>query len=132
MTHLALHLTTRSEVRNTSSSCFTSNSEVRSNDSSFFMSNSEVRSNDSYCFMSNSGFRSKDHTHRHALRLKARSEAMTHLALCLTARSKARNYIYTPPFREGPFGLYQDYLESVQTLHEIEVCSTHQQPVHPC
>jgi hypothetical protein len=29
--------------------------------------------------------------------------------------------IYTPPFREGPFGLYQAYLESVQTLHEIEV-----------
>jgi hypothetical protein len=44
---------------------------------------------------------------------------MTHLALRLTTRSEARN-IYTPPFREGPFGLYQAYLESVQTLHEIE------------
>jgi hypothetical protein len=71
-------------------------------------------------------------TQRHALRLTARSEAMTHLALRLTARSEARNNIYTPPFREGPFGLYQAYLESVQTLHEIEVWSTHQQPVHPC
>jgi hypothetical protein len=30
-------------------------------------------------------------TQRHALRLTARSEAMTHLALCLTARSEARN-----------------------------------------
>jgi hypothetical protein len=70
-------------------------------------------------------------TQRHALRLTARSEAMTHLALRLTARSEARN-IYTPPFREGPFGLYQAYLESVQTLHEIEVWSTHQQHVHPC
>jgi hypothetical protein len=105
MTHLALRLTTRSEARN---------------------------------------------TQRHALRLTARSEAMTHLALRLTARSEARNHttscftsnsevrsndsscftsnsevkskenIYTPPFREGPFGLYQAYLESVQTLHEIE------------
>jgi hypothetical protein len=71
-------------------------------------------------------------TQRLALRLTARSEAMTHLALRLTARSEARNNIYTPPFREGPFGLYQAYLESVQTLHEIEVWSTHQQPVHPC
>ena len=44
---------------------------------------------------------------------------MTHLALRLTVRSEARN-IYTPPFKEGPFGLYQAYLESVQTLHEIE------------
>jgi hypothetical protein len=44
---------------------------------------------------------------------------MTHLALRLTARSEARNK-YTPPFREGPFRLYQAYLESVQTLHEIE------------
>jgi hypothetical protein len=73
-----------------------------------------------------------------ALRLTARSEAriitascftsnsevrsMTHLALRLTARSEARsNHITsTPPFREGPFGQYQAYLESVQTLHEIE------------
>jgi hypothetical protein len=67
---------------------------------------------------------------------------MTHLALRLTTRLEARNTssvmlyalscftsnnevrskenIYTPPFREGPFGLYQAYLESVQTLHEIE------------
>jgi hypothetical protein len=44
---------------------------------------------------------------------------MTHLALRLTARSQARN-TSTPPFREGPFGQYQAYLESVQTLHEIE------------
>jgi hypothetical protein len=44
---------------------------------------------------------------------------MTHLALHLTTRSEARN-TYTPPFREGPFGQYQAYLESVQTLHEIE------------
>ena len=72
-------------------------------------------------------------TQRHALRLTARSKAMTHLALRLTARSEARNiYIYTPPFREGPSGLYQAYLESVQTLHEIEVWSSHQQPIHPC
>jgi hypothetical protein len=70
-------------------------------------------------------------TQRHALRLTARSKAMTHLALRLTARSEARNK-YTPPFREGPFGLYQAYLESVQTLHEIEVWSTRHQPVHPC
>jgi hypothetical protein len=71
-----------------------------------------------------------------ALRLTTRSEAritqqgscftsnsevrsMTHLALRLTTRSEARNK-YTPLFREGPFGLYQAYLESVQTLHEIE------------
>jgi hypothetical protein len=71
-----------------------------------------------------------------ALRLTTRSEAritrltscftsnsevrsMTHLALRLTARSEARN-TSTPPFREGPFGQYQAYLESVQTLHEIE------------
>jgi hypothetical protein len=54
-----------------------------------------------------------------ALRLTARSEARTHLALRLTARSEARN-TSTPPFREGPFGQYQAYLESVQTLHEIE------------
>ena len=38
----------------------------------------------------------------------------------------------TPPFKEGPFGLYQAYLESAQTLHEIEAWSTHRQPVHPC
>jgi hypothetical protein len=56
-----------------------------------------------------------------ALRLTARSEARItqRHALRLTARSEARNK-YTPPFREGPFGLYQAYLESVQTLHEIE------------
>jgi hypothetical protein len=62
--------------------------------------------------------RSKDHT---ASCFTSNSEvrSMTHLALRLTARSEARN-IYTPPFREGPFGLYQAYLESVQTLHEIE------------
>jgi hypothetical protein len=65
---------------------------------------SEVRSKDhmASCFTSNSEVRS-----------------MTHLALRLTTRSEARN-TYTPPFREGPFGLYQAYLESVQTLHEIE------------
>ena len=40
--------------------------------------------------------------------------------------------IATPPFEEGPFGLYQAYLESAQTLHEIEAWSTHQQPIHPC
>jgi hypothetical protein len=38
----------------------------------------------------------------------------------------------TPPFGEGPFRLYQAYLESAQTLHEIEAWSTHQQPVHSC
>jgi hypothetical protein len=111
MTHLALHLTMRSEARKPTKSCFTSNIEVRSNDSSCFTSNSEVRS--------------KEYTQRHALRLTARSEAMTHLALHLIARSEARN-IYTPPFREGPFELYQAYLESVQTLHEMEVWSTRQ------
>jgi hypothetical protein len=60
-------------------------------------------------------------TQRHASCFTSNSEvrSMTHLALRLTARSEARN-IYTPPFREGPFGLYQAYLESVQTLHEIE------------
>jgi hypothetical protein len=45
--------------------------------------------------------------------------SMTHLALRLTTRSEARN-TSTPPFREGPFRQYQAYLESVQTLHEIE------------
>jgi hypothetical protein len=74
------------------------------------MSNSEVRSNDSSFFTSNSEVRSKEHTH--------------HLAVHLIARSEARN-IYTPPFREGPFELYQANLESVQTLHVIEVWSTH-------
>jgi hypothetical protein len=44
---------------------------------------------------------------------------MTHLSLRLTTRSKERN-TSTPPFREGPFGQYQAYLKSVQTLHEIE------------
>jgi hypothetical protein len=37
--HLALRLTTRSEARNTSSSCFTSNNEVKSKESSCFTSN---------------------------------------------------------------------------------------------
>jgi hypothetical protein len=71
-----------------------------------------------------------------ALRLTTRSEAriiavscftsnskvrsMTHLSLRLTARSEERIITATPPFREGPFGQYQAYLESVQTLHEIE------------
>jgi hypothetical protein len=32
----------------------------------------------------------------------------------------------TPPLEEGPFGLYQVYLESAETLHEIEAWSTHQ------
>ena len=73
-------------------------------------------------------------TQRHSLRLIARSEAMTHIALHLTSSSKdndsyfftsnsevrSKENIYTPPFREGPFGLYQAYLESVQTLHKIE------------
>jgi hypothetical protein len=75
-----------------------------------------------------------------ALRLTTRSEAritqvscftsnnevrsMTHLALRLTARLEAR-ITSTPPFREGPFGQYQAYLESVQTLHEIEAYLTH-------
>jgi hypothetical protein len=56
-----------------------------------------------------------------ALRLTARSEARNtrRHASRLTARSEARN-TSTPPFREGPFGQYQAYLESVQTLHEIE------------
>jgi hypothetical protein len=117
MTHLALRLTRGQKQGIHTTSCFTSNSEVRSNDSSCFTSNGEVRS--------------KEYTQCLALHLTARSEAMTHLALRLTARSEARN-IYTPPFREVPFGLYQTYLESVQTLHEIETWSTHQQPVHPC
>jgi hypothetical protein len=47
-----------------------------------------------------------------------------------TARSW--NIITTPPFEGGPFGLYQAYLKSAQTLHEIEAWSTHQQPVHLC
>jgi hypothetical protein len=107
MTHLALRLTTRSEARNTrdTASCFTSNSEVRSNDSSCFTSNNEVRSKEhtASCFTSNSEVRSNDSS-------------------CFTSNSEVRSKenIYTPPFREGPFGLYQAYLESVQTLHEIE------------
>ena len=44
---------------------------------------------------------------------------MNHLALRLIARSEAR-ITSTPPFRKGPFEQYQAYLESVQTLHEIE------------
>ena len=45
---------------------------------------------------------------------------------CFTSNSEVRSkeYTFTPPFREGPFKLYQSYLESVQTLHEIEVWST--------
>jgi hypothetical protein len=67
------------------------------------------------CFTSNSEVRSNDSS-------------------CFTSNSEVRSkeYIYTPPFREGPFGLYQAYVESVQTLHDIEVWSTHQQPIHPC
>jgi hypothetical protein len=38
----------------------------------------------------------------------------------------------TPPFEEGPFRLYQAYLEISQTLYEIEAWSTHQQPIHLC
>jgi hypothetical protein len=118
MTHLALRLTARSEARNTQRHALrlTTRSEAMTHLALRLTARSEARN-----------------TQRHALRLTARSEAMTHLALRLTARSEARNkYIYTPPFREGPFGLYQAYLESVQTLHEIEVWSTRQQPVHPC
>jgi hypothetical protein len=116
MTHLALRLTARSEARNTQRHALrlTARSEAMTHLALRLTARSEARN-----------------TQRHALRLTARSEAMTHLALRLTARSEARN-IYTPPFREGPFGLYQAYLESVQTLHEIEVWSTRQQPVHPC
>jgi hypothetical protein len=116
MTHLALRLTARSEARNTQRHALrlTARSEAMTHLALRLTARSEARN-----------------TQRHALRLTARSEAMTHLALRLTARSEARNK-YTPPFREGPFGLYQAYLESVQTLHEIEVWSTRQQPVHPC
>jgi hypothetical protein len=35
-------------------------------------------------------------------------------------------HITTPPFEGGPFELHQAYLESAQTLHEIEAWSTHQ------
>ena len=38
----------------------------------------------------------------------------------------------TPPFEGDPYGLHQAYLESAQTLHEIEVWSTHIQPTHLC
>ena len=38
----------------------------------------------------------------------------------------------TPPFKEGPFRLYQAYLESTQTLCEIVAWSTRQQLVHLC
>jgi hypothetical protein len=38
----------------------------------------------------------------------------------------------TPPFEGGPFGLYQAYIESAQTLNEIEAWSTHLQPIHLC
>jgi hypothetical protein len=56
------------------------------------------------------------------LRLTARSEAITHALLYDSSNNEVRSKenIYTPPFREGPFGLYQPYLESVQTLREIE------------
>jgi hypothetical protein len=116
MTHLALRLTARSEARNTQRHALrlTARSEAMTHLALRLTARSEARN-----------------TQRHALRLTARSEAMTHLALRLTTRSEARNK-YTPPFREGPFGLYQAYLESVQTLHEIEAWSTRQQPVHPC
>jgi hypothetical protein len=101
MTHLALRLTARSEARITRRHALR---RGQKHDSSCFTSNNEVRSKDytASCFTSNNEVRS-----------------MTHLALRLTTRSEARN-TSTPPFREGPFGQYQAYLESVQTLHEIE------------
>jgi hypothetical protein len=42
-------------------------------------------------------------TQCHALHLTTRSEAMTHLALCLTTRSEARNKYIYSPFQGGSF-----------------------------
>jgi hypothetical protein len=103
MTHPALRLTTRSKARNTQRHALhlIARSEAMTHLALRLTARSEARN-----------------TQRHALRLTERSEAMTHLALHLTARLEARNkYIYTPPIREGPFGLYQAYLESVQTCY---------------
>jgi hypothetical protein len=88
MTHLALHLTARSEARNTQRHALrlTARSEAMTHLALRLTTRSEARN-----------------TQRHALRLTARSEAMTHLALRLTARSEARNkYIYSP-FQGGSF-----------------------------
>jgi hypothetical protein len=69
---------------------------------------SEARNHTSSCFTYNSEVRSNESS-------------------CFTSNSedKSKEYIYTPPFREGPFGLYQAYLESVQTLHEIKSFGQH-------
>jgi hypothetical protein len=52
-----------------------------------------------------------------------------HLALRQNHQVRSKRCLittYTPPFEEGPFRLYQAYLESTQSLHKIVVCSTHQ------
>jgi hypothetical protein len=88
MTHLALHLTARSEAMTHLALRLTVRSEARNTQrlALRLTARSEARN-----------------TQRLALRLTARSEAMTHLALRLTARSEARNiYIYSP-FQGGSF-----------------------------
>jgi hypothetical protein len=47
----------------------------------------------------------------HLLALRHNNEAGNKRCLITTT---------TPPFEEGPFRLFQAYLESAQTLHEIE------------
>ena len=78
MTHLALHLTTRLEARNTQRHALrlTARSEAMTHLALRLTVRSEVRN-----------------TQRHALRLTARSEVMSHLALRLTARLEARNHL---------------------------------------
>jgi hypothetical protein len=85
MTHLALHLTVRSEAMTHLALHLTTRLEAMTHLPLRLTARSEVRI-----------------IHRHALHLTARSEAMTHLALRLTAKSKARNYIYSP-FQGGSF-----------------------------
>jgi hypothetical protein len=79
MTHLALRLTTRSEVRSKEEERII-NISTRSLRLTA-RSNNEVRSEESsaLCFTSNNWVRS-----------------ITHLALRLTTRSEARNHIYSP------------------------------------
>jgi hypothetical protein len=104
MTHLALHLTTRSEARNTQRHALrlTARSEARNTQRHALRltARSEAMTHLTLRLTARSEARN---TQRHALRLTARSEAMTHLALRLTARSEARNrYIYSP-FQGGSF-----------------------------
>jgi hypothetical protein len=117
MTHLALRLIVRPKARNTQCHALrlTVRSEVMTHLSLRLIVRLEVRN-----------------TQRHALRLTARSQAMTHLDLRLTTRSETKNkYIYSP-FQGGSFRTIPSLSRNCSTLHEIEVWSTRQQPVHPC